>query len=97
VPLAIDLSISCCRVILAVFFFLVAVACSVVAVVVVVGGVVVVAGAATVGDAAGAGAGAAPAPVSGVAAGGVFCACNAPAGIHSKSPATAAMREYFCI
>jgi len=82
---------------------LVTVACSVVvvgAVVVVVVVVVVagvVAGAATVGDAAGAGAGAAPAPVSGVAVGGVFCACNAPAGIHRKSAATAAMREYFCI
>ena len=103
-PLSTDLSISCCRVILAVFFFfagwsfwVVAGAAGVVvagADVVAAGSGVVAAGAGAVsaGAVAGAGAVVVSDPVAGA-----FWAINRPAGTHTATAAAATIRESFCI
>jgi hypothetical protein len=109
VPLSTDLSISCCRVILAVFFFfagwsfwVVAGAAGVVvagADVVAAGADVVAAGAGVVAAGSGvvtAGAGAGAAVVSDPVAG-AFWAINRPAGTHTATAAAATIRESFCI
>ena len=107
-PLSTDRSISCCRVILAVFFFFVGWSFWVAAGAVVAGAEVVAAGAGVVAAGAGvvaAGAGAVSAgAVAGVGAAvvsdpvaGAFWAIDRPAGTHTATAAAATIRESFCI